>query len=94
LILVLLFKYFRNADGTFQDPWLRAHEKSGGQMLNICFRSVQVEASLTRWMEWTGKNFLNDGEYILEKGLAPLVVDTHAGIGRYLEPNVWFIYKL
>jgi hypothetical protein len=81
-------------DGALQDPWLRAHQNAGGQMLNVCSRSVEVRASIKRWTEWTGHPFSRSGEYELERGLAPLVVDSESGVGVYVEPNVWFIYHL
>ncbi len=81
-------------DGSFQDPWLRAHQKAGGQMLNVCSRSVQVFASLKRWNEWTGQTFSQSGEYQIEGGIASLAISAEAGTGLYTEPNVWFCYDL
>jgi hypothetical protein len=84
----------RRSDGKLQDAWLRAHENSGGQMLNICYKSAQVKASIKRWTEWTGQPFIRSGSYKLEKGIAPLLVDVDANTGLYVEPNVWFKYNL
>jgi hypothetical protein len=84
----------RRFDGALQDPWLRVHQKAGGQMWNVCSRSVEVRASLQRWIEWTGISYRQSGEYPLERGLAPLIVDAQSGTGLYVEPNVWFVYNL
>ncbi|MGZ3705399.1 MAG: hypothetical protein ACXWP1_05445 [Bdellovibrionota bacterium] len=83
----------RRPDGLLADPWLRAHERAGAEQLNICHRSAIVTASIAKWSEWTGQGYPRSGDYALERGLAPLVIDLAKGIGTNTEPNVWFRYR-
>lgn len=78
---------WRRADGTHFDPWLRIHERVGGEILAAAPRSMVMEAPVAEWEEWTDMLFPADGEYVFPGAPAPLVVT--AGVGRHVEPNVW-----
>jgi len=78
-----------NAEGLPEDPWLRVHARVGGRILAPCERSMTLEGSLEQWREWTGLPLRTDGEHTAPGLLAPLSVDLAAGVGRYIEPNVW-----
>jgi GNAT superfamily N-acetyltransferase len=84
----------RRDDGLPWDPWLRAHARAGAEQRNICPRSAVVTASVAKWTAWTGQDYPRSGSYPLEGGLAPLTVDLGTGVGTYVEPNVWFRYRL
>ncbi len=83
---------WRRADGTHFDPWLRVHERVGGQILAPALRSMFIEAPVGDWEEWTGMSFPSDGEYVFTGGLATLVVER--GIGTHVEPNVWVLHPV
>lgn len=84
----------RTAQGEMADPWLATHARAGAQVVNVCARSVQVRASLHKWREWTAQPLAEDGAHVLDGGLTPLKVDLEAGIGTYIEPNIWMRYTL
>lgn len=76
-------------DGTPFDPWLRAHWRSGGEILKTADPSLIAEGSIQDWEEWTGMKFPESGEYVIPDALAPIKIDRAMNIGRYIEPNVW-----
>ena len=84
----------RRVDGLMHDPWLRAHERAGGQMLNVCWNSSIVKATPSKWSEWTGQVYPKTRHYSLVHGFTHLEIDLDRNIGTYAEPNVWFKYEL
>ncbi|HVM68507.1 MAG TPA: hypothetical protein VM204_01555 [Gaiellaceae bacterium] len=87
LIPIERYVRWRREDGSHFDPWLRIHEKVGGEILAPCPRSMVMRAPVGDWEEWTGMRFPDDGEYVFGGALATLVVED--GIGTHVEPNVW-----
>ncbi len=87
-------EYINWADekGRLFDPWLRSHSAAGGKLIKPARRSMVVEEPVGFWEMWTGRTFEQSGEYALEGGLAPVNMDLDKGVGRYVEPNVWFAY--
>ena len=77
------------ADGAPFDPWLRAHWRSGGEILKVAHPSMVVEGSVDDWETWTGMQFPESGDYVVPKTLAPVQIDREMNVGRYVEPNVW-----
>lgn len=86
------FVEWRRADGTHFDPWIRTHERVGGEVIALAPRSMVIEAPVSDWEEWTGLQLPEDGTYVVEGMLAPLEV--RGGIGRHLEPNVWIRHSV
>jgi GNAT superfamily N-acetyltransferase len=87
LIPIERYLEWRRDDGRHFDPWIRIHERVGGEILAAAPRSMVITAPLADWEEWTGMAFPDDGDYIFPGCLAPLtVVD---GVGTHVEPNVW-----
>jgi GNAT superfamily N-acetyltransferase len=78
---------WRREDGFPYDPWLRTHERVGAELLEVCPLSMTVSGSRDRWEEWTGLQFPEDGDYVVPGALVP--VGFVAGVGTYVEPNVW-----
>ena len=89
--LALMERYVRwtRADGEPFDPWLRVHCREGAEILKIGHSSMDIEASVEEWEEWAGYPMPESGEYIVDGALVPVQVDRVAGVGRYIEPNVW-----
>ena len=87
LIAIEEYMTWRREDGTHFDPWLRIHERVGGETLAAAPRSMVMEAPAADWEEWTEMRFPADGEYVFPGALATLVVEH--GVGRHVEPNVW-----
>lgn len=86
------FVEWRRADGTHFDPWIRTHERVGGEIIALAPRSMVIEAPVSDWEEWTGLQLPEDGRYVVEGMLAPLEV--RGGIGRHVEPNVWIRHSV
>jgi hypothetical protein len=59
-------------DGLPFDPWLRVHVRLGATILRTETRSLQIEAPVSGWQEWTVMTFPEDGDYVFPAGLAPL----------------------
>jgi len=87
LIPIEIYMEWRRGDGTHFDPWIRVHERVGGEILAAAPRSMVIRAPASDWEEWTGLPFPADGEYVFPGGLATLVVEDR--VGTHVEPNVW-----
>lgn len=87
LIPIERYVLWRRADGLHFDPWLRIHERVGGEILAPCPRSMFMQSPVSDWEEWTEMRIPEDGEYVFPGGLATLVVAD--GVGTHVEPNVW-----
>lgn len=84
-----------DARGRIYDPWLRSHVAAGGKINGVCGRSMVVEQPLEFWRDWADPSALeSDGEVAFAGALAPLQVDTSAGVASYVEPNVWVTHRL
>ena len=87
LIPIEEFVRWRRPDGSHLDPWIRTHERVGGEILRPAPESMVIEAPVADWEEWTGLQLPGDGSYVVEGMLSMLEV--RGGIGRHVEPNVW-----
>jgi hypothetical protein len=85
---------WRDDRGRIFDPWLRSHVAVGGEIQGVCDRSMVVEQSLEFWKPWTRSELDESGLVSFDGALSPLQVDRPAGIGRYVEPNVWVIHRI
>jgi GNAT superfamily N-acetyltransferase len=87
LIPIERYVLWRRADGRHFDPWIRVHERAGGQIVRPAPASMRIEAPVSDWEEWTKMRFPDDGTYVVAGMLAPL--DVGSGVGVHVEPNVW-----
>jgi GNAT superfamily N-acetyltransferase len=87
LIPIEEYVAWRRDDGSHFDPWLRVHERVGGEIVRPAPESMLIEAPVTDWEEWTQMRFPADGTYVVPGMLAPLEV--RGGVGVHVEPNVW-----
>ena len=78
---------WRRADGLPYDPWLRTHERLGGELVAVAPRSMTISGTRMEWEEWTGMVFPEDGNYVVPGALVP--VHFKNGRGVYVEPNIW-----
>jgi hypothetical protein len=87
LIPIERYVRWRRDDGTHFDPWIRTHERLGGEVTGTAEGAMLIEGSREEWSEWTGLEFPGDGEYVLPGALVPVrFADGH---GVYREPCVW-----
>lgn len=80
---------WRREDGSAFDPWIRVHERLGGEILAIAQASMTVEGTVAEWEDWTGMPFPDSAEYVLPQALVPIAIDRERDRGCYVEPNVW-----
>ena len=92
LVPIETYVSWRREDGTHFDPWIRVHERVGGEILQVAPRSMTITAPVEDWERWTEMRFPGDGEYVFPGGLATLVVAD--GIGTHVEPNVWVLHRV
>ena len=83
---------WRRDDGAHFDPWIRIHERVGGEIIAAAPNSMLMRAPASDWEEWTGMRFPADGEYVFPGALATLVVS--GGFGTHVEPNVWLRHRV
>jgi GNAT superfamily N-acetyltransferase len=91
LIAIERFMRWRREDGQLFDPWLRTHERLGGELLDPAPESMHVDGDAGEWTDWTGLEFPEDGEYVVPGALVP--VRFESGRGVYVEPNVWMRHR-
>jgi hypothetical protein len=87
LIPIERYVEWRREDGSHFDPWIRVHERVGGEIVQVAPRSMLIEAPVADWEEWTEMTFPEDGAYVVPGMLATLEV--RDGVGTHVEPNVW-----
>ena len=85
---------WQRTDGAPFDPWLRAHWRSGGEILKIAHPSMRIEGTVDEWQEWTEMQFPDSGNYVIPFALTPIQIDRVMNSGLYLEPNVWVHHPL
>ncbi|MFG2466148.1 N-acetyltransferase [Streptomyces canus] len=81
-------------DGLPEDPWLRVHVRTGGQILKVCPASMTISGSLAQWREWTQLPFDTSGPVEVPGALTPVVADVDQDYAVYIEPNVWVRHRL
>jgi GNAT superfamily N-acetyltransferase len=84
---------WRREDGAHVDPWLRTHERLGGEILKAAPRSMTIPGTLAQWEEWTGMVFPESGYYVVPGALVPVEIDCERDQGLYVEPNVWMVHR-
>jgi len=92
LVPIERYMRWRRPDGTHFDPWLRLHERVGGNIVAPAPESMHIRGSVAEWEKWTGFSFPDDGEYVFPGGLATLLVED--GVGTHVEPNVWVLHTV
>ena len=92
LIPIERYAEWRRPDDSHFDPWLRIHERVGGQIIALAPESMTIRGTPAEWEEWTGMPFPEDGTYVFPGCLAP--VTFVGGIGTHVEPNVWVHHRI
>jgi GNAT superfamily N-acetyltransferase len=80
---------WRRDDGLLFDPWLRAHERLGAELVGIAEDSLVAEGTVADDERWSGLAFPESGRYVVEGALVPVAIDRERDHGSYREPNVW-----
>ena len=83
---------WRTSDDEAFDPWLRTHLRVGARVLGVAPASMTVTGTVADWRTWVEDPLPGPGAYVIDGGLAPLVVAD--GTGTYVEPNVWLVHDV
>ena len=65
LIPIERYAEWRREDGAHFDPWIRIHERVGGELIAAAPDSMRIEGPAVDWEEWTGMRFPEDGDYVV-----------------------------
>ena len=93
LISMTEYLSWTRADAQSFDRWLRVHLRLGATVLAIAPESMVVTGTIAQWEGWLGMPLPGNGEFVIDGGLVPLLVDRTADQGRYVEPNAWVSYQ-
>lgn len=85
---------WRREDGLPFDPWVRLHERLGGEILAVCPESFVVDGTVAEWERWTRLTFPESGDYEVDGALVPVTIDRQRDAGRYVEPNLWMRHEI
>jgi len=85
---------WRRSDATHFDPWLRTHERIGGEILKVAHQSMVISGSVAEWEGWAEMSFPESGDYVVPGALTVVSIDRDADVGTYVEPNVWMVHRL
>lgn len=85
---------WKREDGQLFEPWLRVHEKLGGEIIKVCSKAMKISGTISDWENWTGMKFSESGKYIIPGALEPVGFNLEKDEGLYIEPNVWVEHKL
>jgi GNAT superfamily N-acetyltransferase len=80
--------WFRD-DGLHLDPWIRAHQRMGAEILAPALRSMVVVGTVSEWERWASMAFPESGRYVVPEALSVVEIDREADRGTYVEPNLW-----
>ena len=94
LIPISRYIQWKRADGLPFDPWMRVHVKLGASIIKPCHHSMYIEGSIEQWEQYTGMEFPESGEYVIEGALTPIQIDRDKNTGVYIEPNVWIVHEI
>lgn len=88
------YMHWRRADGLPFDPWIRVHERAGGEILGFASAAMHVTGSVADWERWTGMALPESGAYVVPEALVPIKVDRERDLGEYLEPACWMHHRV
>jgi hypothetical protein len=80
---------WRRADGLPFDPWIRVHERVGGEIVGPASAAMHVTGTVAEWEQWTEMTLPETGAYVVPEALVPVEVDRERDVGEYLEPACW-----
>jgi hypothetical protein len=84
---------WRRADGLPFDPWIRVHERVGGDIVGPASAAMRVTGTVAEWEQWTEMTLPETGAYVVPEALIPVEIDRERDVGRYLEPACWVHHR-
>jgi GNAT superfamily N-acetyltransferase len=89
LIPIERYIRWRRQDRLPFDPWVRVHERVGGEILRPAAAAMRVTGSVAEWERWTGIAMPESGSYVVPGALVPVEIDRERDLGEYQEPACW-----
>jgi hypothetical protein len=86
--------HWRRDDGLPVDPWIRVHERIGGEILGTAPAAMRVTGTVSDWEGWTGMAFPETGSYVVPGALVPVEIDRERDLGDYREPACWMRHRI
>lgn len=77
--------------GRHFDPWVRAHESVGGEIISTCVTSNVLHGSREEWESWTGLSLPDDGRVLLDG--ANTYLSLESGYGQLIEDSIWLLHR-
>jgi hypothetical protein len=94
LIPIERYIRWRRDDGLPFDPWIRVHERVGGEIVRSASAAMRVTGSIAEWEHWTRMELPQSGSYVVPGALVPVEIDRERDIGEYLEPACWVRHRV
>jgi hypothetical protein len=69
LIPIERYIRWRRDDGLSFDPWIRVHERVGGEIVRPASAAMRVTGTVAEWESWTGLALPESGSYVVPGGL-------------------------
>lgn len=80
-------------DGLSVDPWIRAHQRMGAQVLGPAPNSMVITGTVAEWESWAQMSFPTSGTYAVPEALNLLEVDLEHDVATYREENLWVQHR-
>lgn len=93
LIPMERYARWRRPDGALFDPWLRVHERVGGEPICVAPAAMTVRGRVGDWEAWTGMHLPQTGSYVVPGALVPVEIDVERDDGLYIEPAFWMLHR-
>jgi hypothetical protein len=93
LIPIKSYAHWKREDGLAFDPWLRVHDRLGGEIFKTAEVSMIITGKVKEWEEWLKINIPESGKYIIDGALNPIEIDCEKDIGIYTDPCIWVKYS-
>ena len=94
LIPIESYAAWKNEAGLFFDPWLRTHQKLGGEIFKTSEISMIIDGTIAQWETWTGMKIFDSGYYLFDGVLNPVEISRENDRGIYFDPCIWVRYDL
>jgi hypothetical protein len=94
LIPMKRYIHWRRDDGLPFDPWIRVHERVGGEILRSASAAMRVTGTVAEWERWTGMAMPESGDYVVPGALVPVEIDRERNVGEYVEPACWVRHRV
>jgi GNAT superfamily N-acetyltransferase len=81
----------RLPDGEHFDPWVRIHERIGGQIIGVCPASAVFSAPITDWQDWSKMKLPENGKVLVPNAINYLEIKDSLGVLK--EDSIWILHS-